>query len=247
MQAFVRNRENGGLYPWFMDPATPPQLPGDRLRAERERAGYSIRDLAEQTGISHNTIVAWERNPSRLKRAKIEHRQAVEQIAGALGVEPMTIWGQDPAPKPITVLPMPMVSIPVVGRAGAGDAEGIVDAIDDDHVEIPQILAGQRARFGVLVEGTSMLPHLEPGDVAVFEPSHVPRIGITNLIRMSDGLRVKVIERDGSRLQLRSFAPDHPAEPLGDSPVTVLGYLVGYYRYSAGRMRLEAADSGLRF
>jgi transcriptional regulator with XRE-family HTH domain len=38
----------------------PQQTPGQRLKVERERAGYSLREAASLAGIGHSTLRRWE-------------------------------------------------------------------------------------------------------------------------------------------------------------------------------------------
>lgn len=66
--------------------------PGHRLRRLRESARVSVRALGQKTGISHNTIIAWERDPYRLRPDNPEHVKAVELMAEALGVAPDAVW-----------------------------------------------------------------------------------------------------------------------------------------------------------
>ena len=57
-------------------------MDGTKLKELRESQAFSVRDLAEEAGVSTDTITAYEKN-----RRKAWPRN-VRKLAGALGVEP---------------------------------------------------------------------------------------------------------------------------------------------------------------
>ena len=44
---------------------------GNNLRERRERAGLSLRELAEQIGVTHPSVINWERGENHLKPENI--------------------------------------------------------------------------------------------------------------------------------------------------------------------------------
>lgn len=69
------------------------KAPGDRLREAREAAKISAAELSEATGVPKDTIIAWERIPTRLNPSKPRHVESIANIARVLGVEEGLIWG----------------------------------------------------------------------------------------------------------------------------------------------------------
>lgn len=67
--------------------------PGVLLREFRDAAKMSAAELAEATGVPKDTIIAWERYPTRLNQSKPQHAESIEAIARVLNVSPSDIWG----------------------------------------------------------------------------------------------------------------------------------------------------------
>ncbi|MDP9356467.1 MAG: helix-turn-helix domain-containing protein [Chloroflexota bacterium] len=67
---------------------------GAKLRRARERRALSLRELAEEAGVSYVTVWRIERETTGPARPI-----TVRRLAGALGVEPETLieWGTDDA------------------------------------------------------------------------------------------------------------------------------------------------------
>ncbi len=67
---------------------------GAKLRRARERRALSLRELAEEAGVSYVTVWRIEREATGPARPI-----TVRRLAGALGVEPETLieWGADNA------------------------------------------------------------------------------------------------------------------------------------------------------
>lgn len=147
--------------------------------------------------------------------------------------------------RPVSLLFGPMARIPVVGNVAAGPGAHNVD-VDQHGIYVPASL-GQLGGTAFVVDGESMMPALEPGDVAVFKEQRQPRRGFTYLIKHPDhSYAVKNLDwssRDGQWV-LVSLNPSHPTSPLHDSEL--VGLLVGWYRSIGSYEKLEADPNGLR-
>ena len=61
----------------------------DRIQAMRLARGWSLRGLADQLGLSHNTIVKWERNPDGSEGLAAKPSRAnMLKLAKVFNVEP---------------------------------------------------------------------------------------------------------------------------------------------------------------
>lgn len=137
----------------------------------------------------------------------------------------------------------PMVPIKVVGSAAAGAGVTNVDNAED-VAWVPERLA-QIGGLGWLVDGESMMPALEPGDVAIFREHRVPRRGYPFLIKTPDSAyRVKILDWVQNSWVLRSINPAFPDEPLDNNEL--LGFLIGWYRMRGSRETLDSDPGGLR-
>jgi phage repressor protein C with HTH and peptisase S24 domain len=135
-----------------------------------------------------------------------------------------------------------MAAIPVVGKVSAGPGETNVDPDTERTIFVPLTLA-QLGGLGWVVDGESMMPALEPGDIAVFREYRSPRRGYPMLLCRDGEYRVKNIEWENEWIQ-RSINPAIPDEPLGHWQI--LGYLIGWHRSRGSYEKLESDPNGLR-
>lgn len=203
------------------------------VRGLLEETGKSIRWLARQIGINHTSVskyVAGETDP----RDDDVWEQMTIALRGAQAAR-----GLPPMPVKTTKL----VKIPVVGKAAAGEGTHNVDS-DDFGIYVPANLAGPD-HLGWVVDGDSMMPALEDGDVAVFRPASTPRSRLAFLVKSKDGFRVKKMGWNSSdnRWEMQSINRNYPDEPLGDSQL--IGFLVGFYRARGSYEKIEVDIHGL--
>lgn len=59
------------------------EVDADKLRKLRERKMLSLRELADQSGVAHNTV--WRIEAGRRQRT---HPRTIRKLAAALGVDP---------------------------------------------------------------------------------------------------------------------------------------------------------------
>jgi len=58
---------------------TPPEwTPGDRLRAQRERLGLKISDIAQRAGVNQETVINAEKDRSTTERTMVKLAEALE-------------------------------------------------------------------------------------------------------------------------------------------------------------------------
>jgi len=137
---------------------------------------------------------------------------------------------------------IPMVPIPIVGQVSAGAGTYNVD-VEDHTIYVPESLA-KIGGVGFLVDGESMMPRLEPGDVAVFREHRIPRLRYTFLVKSAEGeFRVKNIGWDGDQWTLQSLNRNFGEEPLGSHEL--IGYLIGWYKARGTRETMDSDPSGL--
>lgn len=137
---------------------------------------------------------------------------------------------------------LPMSKVPLVGMASAGpgsdsDADG-VDIWVPSHMCLGDTGAWR-------VEGDSMMPHLEPGDIAVVELTQQPRVGVPSLVRRPDGsLSIKIVRHDGENWVYESANQKYAIE-VADGEM--LGFLKGIYRVRGTYETIVYDSNGLRF
>lgn len=188
-----------------------------------------MRQIADAVGVSYDRLASMATGRTRLPHGVLEAARAfIAQSQGELG-------------KVKAVGELPMAHVRVVGDVAAGPAELNVDP-DRDTILVPAHLARHDC-VAYIVTGESMMPALEPGDVAIFREHHTPRRGYAFLLRSDHGYRIKILNWD-REWQLVSLNPAFPVEPATDHQL--IGYLVGWYRARGPRETLDFDPNGLR-
>ena len=136
----------------------------------------------------------------------------------------------------------PMARVPIVGTVSAGPGVTNVDS-ESDSVYVPMSLQ-QIGGIGYVIDGDSMMPALQPGDVALFRETYQPRNGFTFLIKKDGEHRCKNIIWQSGEWVMQSLNNRYAVEPLHDWQI--LGMLVGWYRSIGSYEKLEADPNGLR-
>ena len=137
-----------------------------------------------------------------------------------------------------------MARIPVIGVVSAGQGTSNVDTAEHG-VFVPMTLA-QIGGVGWVVDGDSMMPALDPGDVALFREHRQPRRGYPFLLQRDAEFRVKIIDYDAvsGKWFLKSLNPAYPSEPMDDH--VILGYLIGWYKVRGSRETTDSDPGGLK-
>lgn len=118
-----------------------------------------------------------------------------------------------------------MKGVRVVGKVSAGPGATNVDE-DDPIVFIPDRLAA----LGTLawtVEGDSMMPALEPGDIALFRESHTLRRRFAYLLKDSEGSHSIKMTRWTQAGKWEGYSLNPAYAPIDLDGMQVLGILVG--------------------
>ena len=205
------------------------ELPSaEDLKAGRKRLRLTQEEVAQHLGISRVRWTRYEYGHSRIPRDLVAKFHAL--VEGGLDSGGSQLFG--------TLAP-----IPVMGRAAAGAGETNVDS-DLEPIYVPAKLATMGG-IGFVIDGESMMPALQPGDVAVFKPESTPRRGYSYLIKTAgDEFRCKNLEWKDDRWALVSLKPSFLDEQLEDGQI--VGLLVGCYRSMGSYEMLEADPNGLR-
>ncbi|GLK65667.1 XRE family transcriptional regulator [Paracoccus kondratievae] len=138
-----------------------------RISERRAQLGISENALSIKAGLSRDGIRNWRRRTERGEEAAGATITALAGVAGALGVtETWLIHGIGNSPEKTV--------ISVAGRVGAGAHVPLYDVSEDGGLfqvaEPPQLQRMRCARpiAAVEVEGDSMMPMYQPGDILFF-------------------------------------------------------------------------------
>lgn len=181
----------------------------DRLAAS---AGYSASGLAKKAGLDPTTF-----NKSKRTSADGKPRwPSTESIAKILSVTGLTMTeffslteeGNDNMPRQT----IPLIGYAQAGREGYFDSDGYPAGQGWDRVTFP-MPAGKAGShiYALEVSGDSMAPFYREGDVLIVSPDSTLRKGDRVIVRTEKGevMAKELARRTASRVELRSFNPDH--------------------------------------
>lgn len=198
----------------------------NRIEELRTAKGWSMAQLGEAAGgIDASTINKIEKGAMRLSD------RWAEPIAAGLGVQPGDLFNKvDPKPLRTEVRPAPLDppartampnDVPVRGTAAGSHLRGAFQISDDaiDYVRRPPALNGARNAYALYVEGTSMVPVYNPGDLLFVHPDRPPRIGDSVVVqvqlREADGPEATIgylRRRSASALVIGKLSPEAEVE-----------------------------------
>lgn len=208
---------------------------GSTVKALRAGKKWSQAQLASASGVSQQLI-------SQIERDINESTKELPALANALGVKPSDL---DPAfgdGGPVSELrtadiALPAIGslprdVPVLGTAAGSDYErGAFQLSSDvvDYVRRPPGIATNLKAYALYVEGESMLPKFEPGELIYVNPARPVRPGdyvvIQEVVSADDETRgfVKLyVKRAGDWHVVRQFNPEAELRfPVRDEGVRV--------------------------
>ncbi|PRD42346.1 XRE family transcriptional regulator [Phyllobacterium phragmitis] len=178
----------------------------DRVRPRMQELGLNPTSLATKAGLDRGTVHKLLANDQQLP-----HPKTLMKLARALEVSEQWLLTGDAAPEdPVSPTTPPSNSslrgdtkaagvtppnmrllpndVPVLGtaagshHAGSFIMEGIID-----YVRRPPALVGARNVYAVFIEGTSMEPEHNPGDLRFIHPDRPARVGDSVIIQTSKG------------------------------------------------------------
>jgi phage repressor protein C with HTH and peptisase S24 domain len=201
-----------------------------RLRSLLKERGMSARELSLKAGLNETAVKAILRGSSESPRGK-----TISAIASVLDIPPsqlLTQVNQDPGAslqKPNTRLVTNPPSlpdfqslprdVPVMGRALGGPEGTFALNLQEgplDWARRPTGLAGVDNVFALYVEGDSMSPWREPGDLIYVSKARPAQIGSHVVVVLKStqageppmAYVKKLVRRTASRIELRQYNPD---------------------------------------
>lgn len=147
----------------------------ETIEREMRRKGFSRRSLSSAAGLSESAV------RDLLTRTDNPGVGTLRKVAEALEM-------------PVDALTGAGLEVPVLGKIGAGGQVKFLANADDEHGDFPMVprpplVAGRL--MALEVEGSSMLPKYEPGDIIYVRRDHegvLPSyIGKYCAVRTSDG------------------------------------------------------------
>lgn len=221
----------------------------DRITWARVRLGLTQQELANKSKIAQSTIASWETGARETGRK-------IPALAEFLGVDPLWLAEGKGAPFASTqasqnqfdqnVRPSPLGTraIPVISAIQAGAMREITVpyAAGDGFATIYVDDSYSQWAFGLEIEGDSMMPDYQPGDVVIIEPEWEPRPG--DCVAAKNGRQ----EATFKKYRLRGTTPEgndifelvpindnYPTVRSDETPLVVIGVMAELRRKTRRR------------
>lgn len=195
----------------------------DRIKERRLQMAYTQEELAQKLGLQKSAIAKYENG--RVENIK---RSVIAEMANVLECSPSYLMGWDEAsPKSHKK----GIVINVLGRVAAGiPLEAIEDIIDTE--EISEEMAKTGEFFGLQIDGDSMEPRMQKGDVVIVRKQDDAESGdvVIAMINGNDATCKRLRKyRDG--IELVSNNPIYKPmffsnEEIISKPVKIIGKVV---------------------
>jgi SOS-response transcriptional repressor LexA len=123
-----------------------------------------------------------------------------------------------------------VIGVPLVGPVGAGSALQYANQDGSTYVTVPRNFLGRGDRTRAYeVQGDSMLPFIEEGDLALVEEVLSPfelRDRDVLLVRRGDEISLRSLQRRDGQVWLTPYNPTRPAERFKPGWMEILGRMV---------------------
>lgn len=165
----------------------------NRLLELVESQGITLETASTKSGLDRSYLRKMLDRPGASPRG-----ETLQKIAAGLGVTTTWLLNGDETAKhnelrpAFTSLPerasMPN-DVPVLGTAAGSHLRGAFQLSADpvDYVRRPPALSGAKDVYALFIEGSSMEPQYNPGDLVYIHPHKPPRFGDAVVIQISNG------------------------------------------------------------
>ena len=185
-----------------------------------EEQGMSMSELARRVGTAKSAISRYFKGTREFPLNK------VGEFASALHTTPDILLGMEYEPQHSQGL-----QIPVLGTVAAGIP---ISAVEDilDYEEVPQSWGNQGEFFALKINGDSMEPRMESGDVVIVKQQSDANSGDTVIVLVNgDDATCKRLQKTNNGIMLVSTNPKYPPifyseEDIQTKPVVILGKVV---------------------
>lgn len=193
----------------------------ERIKERRLQMAYTQEELAQKLGLQKSAIAKYENG--RVENIK---RSVIADMANILECSPSYLMGWDEPPHS-----RKGVVINVLGRVAAGiPLEAIEDIIDTE--EISEEMAKTGEFFGLQIDGDSMEPRMQKGDVVIVRKQDDAESGdIVIAMINGDDATCKRLRKYRDGIELISNNPSYEPmffsnEEIMSKPVKIIGKVV---------------------
>jgi phage repressor protein C with HTH and peptisase S24 domain/lambda repressor-like predicted transcriptional regulator len=181
-----------------------------RIKTSLENSNYTAASLAAKMGTSVGCVHDWLGGKKRPKARELR------DLAGLFDVDAGWLaTGEKPASGSAAVVPPPPDSavfvreVPVISWTHAGAAATYEEMPQHFHGKVATACRGRRL-YGLRVEGDSMIPRYNPGDIVVLDAYGEPRNGKGVVVKFTtDAVQIRLYHKLSSgKIRLTSTRPE---------------------------------------
>lgn len=199
---------------------------GENIRALRQGASLTQKDLAEKLYKSESTVRMWELGKSE------PDNDTLLNLATIFNVSVDDILGTDRI-APSTSFRRRVARLPVLGNVAAGvPIDAITDVDDFEEIDLDQYPTGEYV--ALRIKGHSMEPRLLEGDVVIVRIQNTIETGETAIVMVNgDEATCKKIKKTPDGITLISTNPTYEPmfytnKEIETLPVRIFGRVVEY-------------------
>ncbi len=163
----------------------------DRIRNRLDETGMSPEEASRKAGLDKTYLRKLFERPASQPGAETLRKLAdaldttTAALLGEAKPQPIVtdVRGAAVAVPPLTAMPN---DLPVRGTAAGSHLRGAFELEPGivDWVRRPPALAGAANAYALYIEGTSMVPEHNPGDLRIVHPDRPPRIGDSVIVQV---------------------------------------------------------------
>lgn len=210
------------------------------IRAQRKAAGHTQETLAKLIGVTRNAVTKWE-SPESDDGLTIDGPNTFK-LERELGIDAESLNTNSPKLVSEKAVPVARSSrkLPLISLVQAGRAKQVIDdyTVGDasEFVDLDEASArhlGKNA-FALRIEGFSMSPEFNEGDLVIVDPNIGVRPGefVVAYVERDQGATLKKYrDRGGDSFDLVPLNPDYATVTIGpENPGHIIGVVVEHRR-----------------
>lgn len=208
----------------------------DRIRTKRKEKGFTQQKLGDLVGVTKTTVSQWEKgdySPSG---------ENLYNLAKAFEVSAEWLLSGKGDPDFNNVAPAPLAgrNIPVLSYVQAGNWHAHEDyrGADGDYEYVTADVEDDCRAFAVWIQGSSMTPEFNEGDLIIVDPDVIPLPG--DFVVAKNGgeectfkkYRPRGYKEDGSEVfELVPLNEDYPTLRSEISPIRIIGTMIEHRKF----------------
>ena len=190
------------------------------------RKNMSQAELARQMNVTASAVNLWCKGRGMPRMSKIDKICEIMHIRRSDLLQERTTYREK----------VESIRLPIIGAIAGGTPIEAIEDVDDEWVDVPaDWFRGDREIVALRVEGQSMAPRIEDGDIAIIHKTPIFESGDVCAVYVNgyNATLKKVIKQTDGGILLQPFNPAYEArsytpEECEELPVTIYGVMIEF-------------------